>query len=163
MVFVAKERHKGKDPLDPSGRTGSLLSAAVALRVWLVITPAILVQLIRFLPHVRPLARRFTAQAAARAKRSHSANGVAQKARRPLKRPFLSYTGRGAVFLFGAAKRKTGGRMEHLNLYTDGNKTLDYSSSPRASRPTTLATFLALMFFTREVKTAKLRQVRIAA
>ena len=40
------------------------------------------------------------------------ANGVAQKARRPWKRPFLSSTGRGAVFLFGQVpKRKIGGRI----------------------------------------------------
>ena len=28
-----------------------------------------------------------------------------------VRRPFLSYTGRGAFFLFGKAKRKNGGRI----------------------------------------------------
>ena len=31
------------------------------------------------------------------------------------RRPFLSYTGRGAFFLFGKTKRKNGGRREKLN------------------------------------------------
>ena len=33
-----------------------------------------------------------------------------------VRRPFLSYTGRGAFFLFGKAKRKNGGRITQVSF-----------------------------------------------
>ena len=57
-VFDAKERHKGKDPLDPSGKKGKLMAATVALRRRLGVTPADMVRIERCRPNVRSLARR---------------------------------------------------------------------------------------------------------
>ena len=34
-----------------------------------------------------------------------------------VRRPFLSYTGRGAFFLFGKTKRKNGGRIAQVTSY----------------------------------------------
>ena len=34
-----------------------------------------------------------------------------------VRRPFLSYTGRGAFFLFGKAKRKNGGRISQRTSF----------------------------------------------
>ena len=47
-----------KHPLDSSGKMGKLLASIVALRFHMAITPASIVRLARFLPHIRPLARR---------------------------------------------------------------------------------------------------------
>ena len=57
-VFDAKERHKGKDPLDSSGKKGKLMAATVALRRRLGVTPADMERIERCRPNVRPLARR---------------------------------------------------------------------------------------------------------
>ena len=54
---MPKKGNKGKFPLDLSGAIGKLLPSQVALRIKLVITPAFSVRFVRFLPHVRPLAR----------------------------------------------------------------------------------------------------------
>ena len=59
-------------------------------------------------PFLRPLAR-----AAARAKRSLFRGRRCAGTHGTRERPFLSYTGRGAFFLFGASKRKNGGRIAH--------------------------------------------------
>ncbi len=56
-------------------------------------------------------ALQFSTRGAARAKRSHSANGEAQKARRPWERSFLSSTGRGTFFLFSRRKERMGGAI----------------------------------------------------
>ena len=101
---------KGKFPLDPSGGAGNGMAFQVALKGKLVITPACGVQYKRNLPHVRPLARRvhnpLSAASVSKATREwRSVKGTAS-----LEAAFLSYTGRGAIFLFGASKRKIGGR-----------------------------------------------------
>jgi hypothetical protein len=38
-----------------------------------------------------------------------------------VRRPFLSYTGRGAFFLFGKAKRKNGGRITQVATFEQQN------------------------------------------
>ena len=77
------------------------------------------------------------------------ANGVAQKARRPWKRPFLSSTGRGAVFLFGQVpKRKIGGRITQF-LRTGWSKS--YRFFPTAQRRQAAA-FRILFFLFSERK-----------
>ena len=53
-------------------------------------------------------------QAAARAEAKPFRGRQGAKKYRSSQRPFLSYTGRGAFFLFGKTKRKNGGRVAQL-------------------------------------------------
>ena len=95
------------------------MRSLVAQRHSLGVTPADAVRIEPDRPNVPTPARReingrqrqSNARAAARAKRSLFRGRRGPGTHGTRERPFLSYTGRGAFFLFGRTKRKNGGRI----------------------------------------------------